>query len=437
MEIGLKLQVIEKVLKLLVAFLIFTFIARALGPENFGKLNLVYALIGSIAFLHHFGINELLSKDLTLYSKNGNRLITSALILRFIGACISYLALQIIGVIWVHDEILSIVLLIGSSSLFFQIFDSQQCIYLTQGLGTRLAKYKIAAFLLVSIIKIALVSIEAPYYWYILPFILEPFTLAILLAQGILKAKYYTSFEFSKRICKRYLYRGMPIALSVLVVSLSLRLDQLIIANYLDYSDVGSYGVAVRFIEAWYIIPTVVCSTLMPSLIRLKAHNRSKYKTSLKHLTMLLSMMFITLAACAYFTMEFIILYMFGSEYISSIQVVYILGIGGLVVTHGTIFATWQIIENKQKYRLYFQLSALAINATVSLSLVSSYGSSGVAVGTVTGFIIATYILPLFFRETRIFILNVVFHSLNIKLISSLPYSYAEIKLMTKKDGNR
>ena len=428
MNLGIKVQIIEKITKLSIGFVVFALIARSLGPENFGKLNIIFALIGSILFLHHFGVNELLSKDLTIYPRHVDTLLTSALSLRFTGACVAYFLLQIFGFFYLDDIMLSAFLLVASLSIFFYIFDSIQSFFISRGLGRKIAKYKFLSFIIVSSIRLILIYYDADYYWYFFPFILEPFFLAMFLALGIRNENIILKFELSKKHYQRYIYRGMPIAISVLVVSLSLRLDQMIIANYLSFSDVGVYGAAVRFIEAWYIIPSVVCMSLMPVLIKLRIHSHTIYNTSISLLILILTLSYVILAAGALVFLDDIVFIVLGDEYEASLDIIFVLGIGGLIVTHGTIFSTWQVIEKKQKYRLYCQLFGLVANGLISVVLVKSHGTLGVAVGTISGFAIANYVMPLIFQQTRRFVSILFMSALNVKLIFILPLHLVEVR---------
>ncbi|MDB3916496.1 oligosaccharide flippase family protein, partial [Alphaproteobacteria bacterium] len=347
------------------------------------------------------------------------KFISSAILLKFFGGILAYASIQIIAILMFNDTFLSYLLLIVGSVIFFQLLDLLQSLYYVDHEGKSLANYRLYSYLVISIVRVFLLVFECPFYLYIIPFIIEPLLLGSILYFGIRKKKIQISLKFVNfKIIKRYFIKGLPLALSVLLVSINLRLDQLIIVKFLTFEDVGIYSIAVRIIETWFVIPTVVCTTVLALFAKTKVVDPNQYYENLSILTALLTIISIVFVLITLATAEILVPVIFGEQYVEAPRIINILIISVVTITHSSLFAMWQIIENKQKYRLYCQLAGLSVNASISLTLVSYFGSAGVAIGSVCGFFTSTYLLPLYFTETRSFVLLIVASSFNFKKFS-------------------
>jgi O-antigen/teichoic acid export membrane protein len=61
-----------------------------------------------------------------------------------------------------------------------------------------------------------------------------------------------------------------PLIFAGMVVSVYMKIDQVMLKEMLDTKAVGIYAAAVKLCEAWYFVPTVVTASVFPAIISSK-----------------------------------------------------------------------------------------------------------------------------------------------------------------------
>ena len=78
------------------------------------------------------------------------------------------------------------------------------------------------------------------------------------------------------------LKESWPLILSGLVISVYMKIDQVMIKHLIDDNAVGIYAAAVKVSEIWYFIPVVIASSLFPAIINSRKINEVLYETNSK-----------------------------------------------------------------------------------------------------------------------------------------------------------
>ena len=68
------------------------------------------------------------------------------------------------------------------------------------------------------------------------------------------------------------------------MVTIYLKIDQVMLGNMSNSQEVGNYAVAVRFSEVWYFLPISICSSVFPSIIKIKEKSKKEYNKKLSQL---------------------------------------------------------------------------------------------------------------------------------------------------------
>ena len=77
---------------LLLSFLIGAWVARHLGPENYGTINYALGLAGIFGFLAGLGVDSVLARDLVRFPEKRNELLGSGLAAKGIGGVLAFVA---------------------------------------------------------------------------------------------------------------------------------------------------------------------------------------------------------------------------------------------------------------------------------------------------------------------------------------------------------
>jgi len=206
-------------------------------------------------------------------------------------------------------------------------------------------------------------------------------------------------------IIKKLLMYSWPLMLSSFFIIIYMKIDQLMIEKFLDMKSVGIYSVAVRLSEAWFFVPTIIVSTVMPYFIKVREVDNNLYQYRLKQINTLMFWMAISVGVITTVYGENIINLLFGSEYKESYLALSLNIWAGVFVSIGLAASLWLISENLQIYRLYGTMIGVVLNIAGNYFLIPLYGISGAAMSTLITQGLGLWVVPLFFKPMREYIL--------------------------------
>jgi len=186
-----------------------------------------------------------------------------------------------------------------------------------------------------------------------------------------------------------------------LVISVYMRIDQVMIKEMLNDAAVGQYAAAVKISEAWYFIPIAITSSLFPAIVEVRARSRELYMLKLQQLYRLMIWLSIIVASAVAFLSDVIVFYLFGGAYslASNVLVVHIWT--GIFVFLGVAFSKFLIAENLGKKALYRTVFGAASNVLLNYLLIPAYGIMGAACATLIAQAMANLGYDFFDKDLR------------------------------------
>ncbi|MCX6798217.1 MAG: oligosaccharide flippase family protein, partial [Candidatus Falkowbacteria bacterium] len=86
-----------QIFSLLVSFFVGAWIARYLGPSNYGVLSYVLAFVGLFSFVASLGLDGILNRDLVAYPEKRDELLGTAFRLRLLSGGLTFFLILIIS----------------------------------------------------------------------------------------------------------------------------------------------------------------------------------------------------------------------------------------------------------------------------------------------------------------------------------------------------
>jgi O-antigen/teichoic acid export membrane protein len=396
---------LEKILRVTSGLFVGILVARYLGPSDYGIFNYALAFLAFFSWLSHLGLMEILTRELTRNSDQYNELLGGAFSIKLTGALIGFLAISVIILIIkpeIEDEIVRTLIFILSFTYIFLIFNIIESYFHSKLLSKYTAISKIIGLVFSIIIKIYLIIEEYSLVYFAISNVIETliFSVSILIFYKRDNKK-IGDWICSKKTSKSLLKDSWPIMISVFLITIHLRVDQIMIEDMLTFADVGIYSVAVRLAESWYFLPGILVVTLLPYFVSLRESSKDLY---IKNMVILFSYMFWLSVLIGVLTLligEQVIISLFGEQYVDSYGVLSINIWAGIFVAQGTVASIWQVAENLQIYRLYIQIIAVLLNISLNLILIDHIGINGAAFATLATLFFSTWIFGLFFKELR------------------------------------
>ncbi|MBU2711723.1 flippase [Zooshikella harenae] len=393
----------ERGLRIFISIFLFAYIARYLGPQDFGLLNYAFVFSGLFVPLISLGLNRILVRELVKDRQASAELLGTVFGLRLGAALVSFLVLLLIIIVFdlVPRDAHGLMIIAGLGNLFLA-FDVIELFFQSQTAAKYSVQYKSIAFLLVSFFKVSLIFSGASVIYFAWVGALELFLIALLALFFYRKnvdAK--ICWTFSRIQAKNLLLESWPEALSAVAILLCMRLDQIMLTAMVSVESMAVFSTAVRLTDAWYFIPAAVVNSTFPAIMTSKLKSQVEYLSSLQNLFMLLVLMSFLVILPTMCLAPVIIQVLFGVEYAkaSTVLMIYIWGL--LFVALGMCSGSWIFAESKVKLALYRTSVGTITNFLLNYLLIPKYGAVGAAMATVCSLAIAFYLFDLFHPAMR------------------------------------
>lgn len=382
----------EKIIRLIVTFVVGILIIRYLAPNEFGLLSYAMSFVGIFAAISSLGIDSILTRELVKSPDKRDVLLGTAFKFKLIGASLSTLLLLAALPLMSNDSITNIMILIIASATFFQSFNVIDFFFQSKVAAKYSVYAQSAAFLLGSIIKILLIVLKAPLIYFAIVILVE----AIFLAIGFLLVYRKTGLSIfdwksNKKLGFVILQDSWPLILSGIVITIYIKIGQVLIKELLNETEVGYYGAAARLCEAWYFVPMAITASLFPAIINAKQISEKLYLSRLQKLYDLMAWMAILIALPVTFFSKEITLILLGAKYLPSAPVLTIYIWAGVATFLGVASSQYLITENLTKLSFYRTLIGMIVNVILNLILIPKMGIIGSATATLVSYSMATF----------------------------------------------
>ena len=387
----------EQGLRILSGLFVGVWVARYLGPEQFGVFSYAVAFTAIFGGIAKLGLDGIMVRELINTPEKRDYFLGTAFWLKIIGAFIVIGLMAVIVPFTNNDATTNLFIFIIASGLVFQSFEVVEFYFQSQVLAKIISICKASQLALSSVIKIYLVLTEAEMISFVFVTSFDALSLAIsyIIAYQLRKGKSFYKF-FKMDIAKQLLKNSWPLIFSAIVVMIYMRIDQIMIKEMLGEYEVGIYSAAVRLSEAFYFIPLILTTSLFPAIINAKKISEELYKKRLQKLYTLMVWIAIIIALPMTFLSNQIIIMLFGQAYHQAGQVLNIHIWAGVFVFLGVSFGKYLLVENLTKIAFKRTLLGAISNILLNLWLIPIYGVVGAAIATLLAQFLANFGYDLF-----------------------------------------
>lgn len=406
----------DKILRMGMGLLVGVWVARYLGPEQFGLFNYAAAIVALFTAIASLGLNSIVVRDLVKNPEEANSTLGTAFLLQLIGAGLALSSAAIaVSIMRPGDETAGIIVAIFGFAMVFKATDVIRYWFESRVQSKYTVWVENAAFLVSSATKVALIISAAPLIAFVWIVLAEAALVAfLLLAVFIQQGNKLGAWKYQYERAKSLLRDSWPLVLSGIAVMLYMRIDQIMLGQLMDDEAVGVYSAAVRISEVCYFIPLTIVASVFPSIIEARKKNRELYQQHLKRLFELMVILALALALPISFMSEWIMAILYGQGFSDSAQVLLIHVWTGLFVFSGVVSSRWFIVENLQKYTFYRTFAGCVVNIGLNFILIPKYGPIGSAWASVISQAMASVFFnafsartrPLFYMQIRAFALS-------------------------------
>jgi O-antigen/teichoic acid export membrane protein len=393
----------DKILRMGVGLLVGVWLARYLGPDQFGQLNYAIAFVGILSAVAGLGLNGIVVRDIVRKPEEARITLGTAFVLQVSGGILS-VAITIGLINWLRsdDALTRTLVFVLSLSLLFRPTEVVKYWFEAQVQSRYTVWVENGAFAIASVVRIAMIIHQAPLLAFVWISLVEAVLVAIgLIAVYSMKNDLHGTLTPSLSRAKQLLNDCWPLIFSSLAVSIYLRIDQIMLAEMVGDREVGVYAAAVRLSEIWYFVPMIIVASVLPSIVSARTNNPQLYEERLQRLYDILVILAFSIAIPVTIFADVIIVGLFGREYLEAGSVLSINVWAGIFVFLGTACGAYTTSENLSRFSLVQNSFGMLTNISLNLILIPQLGSKGAAIATLISYAAATFSALAFSRTRR------------------------------------
>ena len=368
---------------ILSAFTVGIYVARQLGPYNFGVLNYAIALAGIFSIIASMSVEEIVIRQLVRHPERRDRELGNFFMLRLLLFVVMATALGI-TLLFLHAtaEIkwLCIIVACGycgyvmqGSSLYFQ--------------SSVESKYFAIPQLFACLISSTIRAAAAYFSWPLAIFAMAEASIHLITFWGCL-------FLYWRRVSSPWIWNwdwreiwqllktALPLAICGVFSLVYARTDQLMVEYFLGPEAVGYYSLASRFTENWALCSYLLCLSFFPAVISAAQISHEAYHKQLHRLYFLVFWCMAAAAAITALLSHPVILLLFGRAYLPTVPVLHIFVWTLLGTALLNVFSQWAINEKRIAMIAWAFGSGAVINVLLNPLLIKVTGIKGAAWST-------------------------------------------------------
>lgn len=393
----------DKVLRMGVGLLVGVWVARYLGPEQFGLLNYAMAIVALFGAVASLGLNGIVVRDLIKEPETANETLGTTFLLQAIGGLLAFgLAILAISFARPNDNLAKLLVAVLGFVMVFKCTDVVRYWFESQVKSKYVVWLENGIFLVLAVVKVGLILIGAS----LMAFVWAAFAESVLVAVGLLgvfarRSGALSAWRIRYDRAKRLLKDSWPLILSGLAVMVYMRIDQIMLGQMLGDEAVGIYSAAVRISEVWYFIPTAIIASVFPAIVAAKKHSETQYRQRLQNLYNAMVALALAVALPMTFLSDWVIDLLFGNTYADAGPVLALHIWSALFVFLGLASGSGYLTENLQMLAFARTLLGAFVNVLANFILIPLFGILGAAMGTLLAQMAAAYLFDLLHTKTR------------------------------------
>lgn len=392
-------MMIEKCISIFGLIFVTSYVAKYIGPTNFGKIALAATLFGFVQTLTWFGNQEILFKRVSKNPNSGLKYLFGTQNLRKVLFVLC--GLPILLGLYFYSDYLTLIFAMATAFAAYFITQDIYAIYNNAVLRSYInAIVNMIGLGIALLTRYLIVLFELDYAFLGIPIVLTAL-IPFLLKKYIFNKSQQLKPISLKKYRKYYFGAGSALVLSTLAVTLYTQVTSLMLAALTSTRELGIYAVAVTLGMSWAFINTSVITSVLSKIYREKNNYQSYLMIAkLNAVIILISLVVVTILAISG---QWIVNVLYGNAYQEAYKLIVILGLATLCSGLGTISARFLVKEESYRY-ISRKMICVAISALpISYMMIYLFGLKGAAYSVLIIELLSLTFFNYFYKNGLIF----------------------------------
>ena len=406
---------LDRVGRMIIGLLVTAWVARYLGPDQYGLLAYAVAFGTILQAVASTGTDNLIISKIVQNKEKANLYLGFSFLSKIIiSAVIAGGSVFFILFFEVGGREQSIICAIIFMSVIFTPAESVDLWFNSQTKSQYSARAKIFSYIISAIVRILLLVGQFPVIYFAIANLIEAGLSAIFLFFAYRRSSSKNTVFFSKIIAVEIIQEGWPYFLSTLAVVCYMRMDQVILGAMLSKSELGIYAAIVPFSAAWAFLPVAVVSSVLPSFSSAYLSDKSLFNKKLQFFMSKMFWMGLFLSGIISIFSKTILENLLGHVYSAYYPVLAIHAFSNVFVFLGVAQTPWVVVTRNGGLLLKRSLTGVLISIGMNLILIPYVGIIGAAIASLVAQMFSTILVncliapPIFKMQIKSIFINPV-----------------------------
>ncbi len=373
---------VSQLISYLLSLIYYIYMARYLGPDNFGILSFGFSLIGVFGIFTDLGLNSLMTREIARDKSKNLKYFNNFITIKIVLVLIVFIASLILSLISYSLETFYVIILLvlslvftTFSSAFYSLFQSYEKLEYQSSMVFLSSFFTLIGVLVAIHYELNVVAFA---FIYLIVGVFSLIYCLVIAYKNFILPKISVDLDFWKKNIQIALGFGLISVFATIYIWI----DSSMLFFFKGSVATGFYGAAYRLVLALLFIPTAVNAAVFPVMSRFHVSSKDSIKKITERYFKYMMIIGIPMGVGLTILAPEIIIFLYGKSYVNSILSFQIL-IGATVFTFAnTAFAEFFQSTNKQLVVTKITGLWMIGNILLNLILIPKYSYIGASIST-------------------------------------------------------
>jgi PST family polysaccharide transporter len=384
---------VEQVLRMVLGLFVGAWVARHLGPANFGLLNGALAVVAVAGVVASLGLSSILVRDLATSPPDEGEILGTSFVLRL--AASSVLWLVCVGIAWSGvwaEAAHGLLLPVAALALVAQSMDVVERKLQSQEKLKQLTVIRCVAMLITFGMRAGLILSDAPLEAFALAGVCEMVAAAAGLGWMIRRGRGgFGAWSFSAARARAFLREGLPLMIAGLATQIQGYSDQIMMGAMEDSSELGQYAAALRIVIICSFPPLILQMIAAPEIARARQIDEGLYRRRLHDTYRAAMLLAIATTVPLVVFGPVAVTWLFGDAYRQAGWLLPLFGFRLFLTNMGVARAVFLNTEGMSRFTLVTSVIGAAVNVGLNLFLIPRWGVTGALIASSFSFALTAF----------------------------------------------
>ena len=404
---------LDRVLRIIIGLTIGAWIARYLGPAQFGQLAYVLSFIAFFQIIADLQADGFIVRDIAQNQGEVHVILGTALWLRVIFGIAAWLcASGMMFLLHPSEQDLFLLVAVIGGSMVFRSSETVDLWFQSQSKSKLTVTAKLVAYLFSNGIKVTLLLLKAPLIAFAGVICLECAATALGLAGAYRRFPTPDRWKATSAEAKRLLHLCWPFMACGFMTTLFLRIDQIMLGEMLGERELGIFAAALPISQALTVLPATLIVSLAPFVAKKMSLDEKLYEDALVTIFRAFAVLSLAGAVAIALVSPWLITFMYGSQYQFSAVILSAHVFVNIIIFQGFAQELWIINKNVRSVTLLSTFVAAVVGIVSNAILIRKFG----ALGSVFSYMLAQsasiVVVPCLLRKDLLYLYKRAFFGL-------------------------